>query len=514
MQRRLMHKIRFPRYGHVGRACRLGSVCLTLLLTGCAIQPDPIDAQATAAITATDLSERIDTQEPVTGSIGLYEAMARAVKYNLDHRVEMMQAEVRNRELRLAHYDMLPSVVAGSAHDARDNVNASSSQNIFTGATSLATSTSTERKVNTADITFSWSILDFGLSLVRARQSADEYLIAEETRRKVSHRIIEDVRTAYWRAVSSDRILGKLAKLERRVRGALAASRDIAGDGTTSPITAVTYERELVEIKQTIQELQRDLSVAKSQLAALMNLPPGTPFQLAGSEGGRGRLGLTDDVSAMVAVALGNRAELREIWYKDRINQHELDAALLELLPGLQAFAGANYNSNEFLFNNNWVSWGAKASWNLIKVFQYPAKREVIESNDRLLHERALATAMAIATQVHVSRIRYRMYARELETAHEYLDVQQRLLGLMRAEAAANKISEQTLIREEMNTLVAEVKHDIAYASLENAFANVYAAMGIDLYDFRIADQMSVAELAAGLQQVRLDRSDIELAAN
>ncbi len=173
-----------------------------------------------------------------------------------------------------------------------------------------------------------------------------------------------------------------------------------------------------------------------------------------------------------------------------------------------------NFNSNEFLFNNNWVSWGAKASWNLIRVFQYPAKREVIEANDRLLHERALATAMAIATQVHVSRIRYRLYGRELDTANEYLDVQQRLVRLMRAEASANKISEQTLIREEMNTLVAEVKRDIAHASLENAYANVFAAMGLDLYDFHIADQMPVAELAAELRQVRLDRGDIELASN
>ena len=41
-------------------------------------------------------------------------------------------------------------------------------------------------------------------------------------------------------------------------------------------------------------------------------------------------------------------------------------------------------------------------------------------------------------------------------------------------------ISEQTLIREEMNTLVAEVKYDIAYAGLQNAFGNVYASMGLD----------------------------------
>ena len=427
---------------------------------------------------------------------------------------ELMQAEVRDRELHLAHYEMLPSIVAGSGHDARNNDDASSSQNVFTGAQSLVTSTSTERKIYAADALFSWSILDFGLSYVRARQAADRYLIAEETRRKVAQRIVEDVRTAYWRAVSSDRMIGKLGKLEQRVRGALKSSRNIAGDGTTSPITAVTYERELVEIKRTIQELQRELSIAKSQLAALMNVPPGTSFQLAGAEPGGGALHLSDDVAAMVSVALRNRAELRENWYKERINEHDLDAALLELLPGLEAFAGSNYNSNDFLYNSNWIGWGAKASWNLIRVFQYPAKREVIEANDRLLREQALATAMAIVTQVHVSRIRYRLYDRELATAVEYLSVQRRLLGLMRSEATANKISEQTLIREEMNTLVAEVRRDIAYASLQNSYANVLASMGVDLFDFHVADAMTVSELAAELRQVRFDRQEVELASN
>ena len=491
-----------------------GVAAATLLLAGCAVVPDPLDPMTMSVDTSAALAERIAEQEPITGVVDLAEAMARAIKYNLDHRVEIMQADVRDRELTLAHYDLLPSVVAGSAYDARNNDNASSSQNIFTGATSLATSTSTERKIKTADMAFSWSILDFGLSYVRARQSADTYLIAEETRRKVAQRIIEDVRTAYWRAVSSDRMVGKLAKLEKRVAHALASSRDIAGSGTTSPITAVTYERELVEIKQAIQELQNDLSVAKSQLAALMNVPPGTPFQLAGTEGNVRPVRLDDDVSNLVAVAMSRRSELREIWYKQRINQHDLDAALLELLPGLETFVGNNFNSNDFLFNNNWVGWGAKASWNLIRVFQYPAKREVIEANDSLLHERALATAMAIATQGHVSRIRYRMNNRELATAEEYLDVQQRLVRLMRAEASANKISEQTLIREEMNTLVAEAKRDIAYAAVENAYANILASVGVDIYDYHVVADASVHDLASELRNLRMDLSSVEVASN
>ncbi|CAN0438464.1 unnamed protein product, partial [Phaeothamnion confervicola] len=264
--------------------------------------------------------------------------MARALKYNLDHRVEAMEASVRMKELDLAHFAMLPNAVAGSGYAARNNYNAASSQNVITGQQSLASSTSQEKQILTADVTFSWNVLDFGLSYIRARQAGDKYLIAEEMRRKVVHRLLEDIRTAYWRAISGERLIARLNRLEQRVRSAQRRSRSMSADRQTSPITAVTYERELVEIKRTIQEIQRDLSVAKTQLSSLMNLKPGTSFTLVGGERAGG-LKMKMPVDAMISTALQNRAELRDVWYRQRINEKEYDAAFLELLPGLTAYA-------------------------------------------------------------------------------------------------------------------------------------------------------------------------------
>ncbi len=483
------------------------ALALALALGGCVVAPSSLSDEEISHRAQDNLARITANQEPVERAIDLYEAMARALKYNLDHRVEAMEAALRSRELDLAHFSLLPNVVANSGYAARNNFQASNSVNILTGAQSLATSTSQEKQISTADIAFSWNVLDFGLSYVRARQAADKYLIAEELRRRVINRIVEDVRTAYWRAVSADRLIAKLRSLEGRIQRAQFNSRAIAADRQTSPITAVTYERELVEIKRTIQELQRDLSVARTQLAALINLKPDTRFTLVGARRGGG-LALTMPVREMISTALRNRPELREVWYRQRINERELDAALLELLPGLTPYAGSNYDSNDFLYNNNWVNWGAKVSWNLIRVFQYPAKREVVDAQDRLLDARSLAVTMAVVTQVHVSRIRFHHFRNEVETANEFLGVQTRLLGLMRVEAAADRISEQTLIREEMNTLVAEAKLDIAYASFQNAFAGVYTSMGLDPYRSEIDLAADVKSLAAKLRNIWFERGD------
>ena len=50
----------------------------------------------------------------------------------------------------------------------------------------------------------SWNLLDFGVSYYRARQQADQVLIAEERKRKVVQNILADTRNAYWRALETN----------------------------------------------------------------------------------------------------------------------------------------------------------------------------------------------------------------------------------------------------------------------------------------------------------------------
>ncbi|PPC98826.1 MAG: transporter [Hyphomicrobium sp.] len=479
------------------------------VLAGCAVYPTPLSDQELAIAAEINTGSVVANQEPVAGAVTLYEAMARALKYNLDHRVEEAEAAVRMAELDLSHYSLLPSVVANSGYAGRNKFNASSSFNLDEDRPNFAASTSQDKEIRSTDIGISWNILDFGLSYVRARQDADKVLVQDEMRRKVMHRVVEDVRTAYWRAVSAERLMGRLATLEVETKRALQETRTLYKERETSPITALTYERELVEIKQKIGEIQRDLNTAKAQLAALMNLKPGTDFRLVYDGRKEGSLELRASMDDMIATAVYNRPELREVAYRKRINVHEADAALLELLPGMQLYAGSNYDSNSFLLHSDWTNWGAKASWNLLKVFSYRARRDVIALQDDMLNQRSLAVTMAVMTQVHVSRIRFLHARKELRTAAEYQDVQRRLLDQIQAEAAADRISNQTLIREEMNTLVAEAKFDIAYAQMQNAYANLFSSMGLDPYAWEIDRQQSVKDMTASLKQLWFERGDL-----
>ena len=132
----------------------------------------------------------------------------------------------------------------------------------------------------------------------------------------------------------------------------------------------------------------------------------------------------------------------------------------------------------------------------------------MIAAQDSLLEERGLALTMAIMTQVHVANIRYANATKELVTAREYFDVQTRLVKQMRNEATAERISEQTLIREELNTLVAEVKRDIAFASAQNAIATIFTSVGLDPHASDVSTAMGVSELAHHLRGLWLERGD------
>ena len=67
------------------------------VLAGCSVKPELIGEDEMSSFVSSNAEQLVADQEAVTGSIGLYEAMARALKYNLDHKVEMMNATLAAR---------------------------------------------------------------------------------------------------------------------------------------------------------------------------------------------------------------------------------------------------------------------------------------------------------------------------------------------------------------------------------------------------------------------------------
>ncbi len=142
-------------------------------------------------------------QEPVTGAMDFGEVVARAVRYNLDHRLKIVEQAFAAGEFRLARYDMLPRIVGQSGYAGRTNHSGSTSTSLLTGEQSLEASTSQDRDRITGRLSAVWNVLDFGVAYARAQQSSDQILIARERVRRVLDNVMLDVRNAYWCAVAA-----------------------------------------------------------------------------------------------------------------------------------------------------------------------------------------------------------------------------------------------------------------------------------------------------------------------
>jgi outer membrane protein TolC len=341
-----------------------------------------------------------------------------------------------------------------------------------------------------AQTTATWNILDFGVSYIRARQSGDRALMADEQRRKVIHNIIQDVRTTYWRSVAAERLLGRIEPLLKSTEAALGDARTIEARAIRAPMGELQYQRNLLATLERLRALKRELVGAKTQLAALMNLKPGTEFHVVvPKETAQLKIPtLAASPDDLVDAALYNRPELIQAAYESRISNAESRRILLEMLPGVSITGGGNYDSNKFVTNHMWATYGLNVAWNLLTVFSTPARLDLAEADQKLKEVKHAALSMAVMAQVNVANLRLQQATEEYLTARQQALVDHRIYGQQSAAVEARQIGDLPLIQAAAEDVFAALRRDTAYANLQNAFGAVMVSVGADPLPDKVAD--------------------------
>lgn len=462
------------------RSHKLFSISLlALVVSGCAVTSQPIDRSVSEQRAKSDLQLMYRDQEPLNGALTLHQAMARAVKYNLEARLKIMEEALAKRQLDLASFDMLPRMALSAGYAGRSNVSASSSESVQTGTQSLEPSTSQDRSRRVADLTMVWNVLDFGVSYISAKQQGDQRLIVQERRRKVINTIVQDVRSAYWRAVAAERMLKQIDSLMARVDKAQDNSQKMSEQRVGDPVQALGYQRSLIQATRQLEEQRKALSLAKTELATLINLPLGTDLTLATPDD-YPIPELKVDMARLENEALASRPELREQDYQTRISSAETRKAMLRMLPGLEFSAGGHYDSNSFLVNDKWADLGVKVTWNLFNVLSAPAAIDVAKAGEEVATARRQAMSIAVLAQLYVANANYHEALRQFKTSQQLSSIDSQIVGQLRNRYKAAGLGELDLIQGELNTLQADLRRDLAYADLRNAYGQIFASAGLD----------------------------------
>ena len=447
-------------------------------LNGCTVIPLPFSEAESRLILDADRVRATKDVPPLTGALSLDEAIARALKYNLDHRTRMLQQVLASDQLEAGKFDMLPRLMANAGYISRDNDATRRTFNPATGTVSEIGYVSADRTHTVGDVGLMWNVLDFGASYYTSKQNADQLLIANERRRKAMHTLIQNVRTAYWRALAAQKLSGKLKAAIAQGEAALEDARRVTSERVKSPVESLRYRRLLLENLRLMEGVERELSSALIELASLIGSLPGAKITLVDED--MIPPPLTMPIDAMEMKALMKNADLRESFYSVRIAAAETRKSLLKMLPGVSLDFGYRFDNDSYLINQQWREAGLRVGMNLFNVLSGPSRMRAAEQGENVEQARRMALQMSVLTQVHLARHQYIDSLRQYQRADAIYLVDSEMAQIVQSQEKSNMASRLDSISSNVTYILSAVRRYQAIAKVHETASRVEATLGLE----------------------------------
>jgi len=479
----------------------------TVSLVGCSVVTEPLSVGERQQLMS-DTLNAVHRQKLEGGKISLYEAMARALIFNFDTRLDALEQDITADRLAAGYWNFLPQSVASAGITHRDDVQASNSVSITTGSESLETSSSTESTRQTADLRFTWNILDFGVSYYNLIQTSNQNLIAQERHRRVVRQLLQDVRSAYWRAVAAQRLLGDVSAMLKRVQKAIDTADQVQSSRLQNPLETLSYKRELYDKLLQLRGIRKNLLSSKLELAKLMNIVPSTKYELMVPKAiPRPARDVGASAERLSLIALQSRPEILEAGYNERIAQVEVKKSIARMFPGLELSLSSNFDSNKFLLHQNWNEFGLKVSWNLLNFVRGWDELEISEKQEKVSSLRRQTLGMAVMAQVNIAYLDYDEAVTTYYTINNLADLNEQIEKLQRSQSDARNMGELQLIKVELDSLVSGLRRDEQYANVQNALGRLMYSSGVNIFD-DLPNTRKIEVLAAELEKTETEWID------
>ncbi len=473
-------------------------LAIVTLISACAVKQPRITSDEALEIYNQDQNLLSEGQELLTSPLDLHQSMARAVKYNLEHRVRLIEEAAANLSYELAKNDLLPKLSASYNLTDRNNVNASSSESVITGAQSLEPSTSQESNRNISELKIAWNILDFGINYHSAKQELDRSYIAGASRKKVMLSLLQQVRHSYWKARAMTQVQTQITKLKKQADIALKQLDKVEGEQLRPPIQVLNDKRALLTLLQKLDSLYSQSKSAQIEFSKILNLPPGTELLFADSENVELPV-VSRNIDQFEKLAIQNSPDILSQIYNTRIEHTESRKDMLRMLPGIEFSYGNHYDSNKFLLNNDWREAALRVNWNLLNVFSYNEVKERSMTRNELAIARRQAISAAVITQVHLSWQAFQNTNQSLDYATRLNSIDQRISTLARQAKASQASSGAQSLQRDVQALQSQMSALIAHAEAQGSYGTLLTSLGLNPVPENY-QQLSVTELADTLR--------------
>lgn len=473
---------------------------LSTTVVGCMISPEEIDPNELFSIIESDNLLILESQLAVDGPLSLGDIMARAVLTNLDQKVSNLEEALALGAFELSQYDMLPTAAISSTYYDRNNENASRSISVLTRQETLEASTSQETHHLVSDLRVSWNLLDFGVSYFQAKQEADRFLITGNNRKKAFIDLMQQARSAYWRALAAQRLKVPVRDvLDEAFVAYEEVSQGIEERIYPSMLGAMQTKKELFVLMGELELLESELQQSLILLANFINVPSSTIIVLEEPDDLPELPSLDLSLDQLEMTALMNSSEVTVEAYNARIEQAETRKALLRLLPGLEIGDTSSRDTNDFLFNNDWNEASVRVSWNLLRLV---TTRQTLRGSDlrnELQIQRRLAANMAVVTRLNLALHQYESQLNQMNRARELQDIDTDIAELTRNAVSTDSDSQVNLVKTQAEAITAQLTFLLSYAQVQESFGTVLVSLGLNPLPLNYNTQ-TVEELSSALE--------------
>ncbi len=488
---------------------------LLFLLNGCAPSAGPVDA---ASVLDQVTDDRVQTQtaqlpEKPGEKLKLEDALARAIKYNLDTKVAEMDELIAADDVSLQMLNTLPSVTGKIQRQGRNNAGGSSSFSLLTGMESLQPSISQEQYRNVNQLSAEWNLLDAGINLWRAKSSTDQVMIAQERRRKVYHSVVQDTYTAYWRAAVAQTAIPEINTLLGNIDKQINNIDEQVKQGLVPLGTAQTARTQLLERRMQLTRMRHGMALADVELKTLISYPldQALTLDLENQNPMRAKTlpSIKGKMEEFEKTAFVNRPEVREEILNKRISTRDIKMSLLETIPGIDLLFSYNYDSNKYLVENTWIDGIVGLTATINKIITAPARYSRAKNVDLLADKRRQALVAAVVTQIYVSKARYDSLSYEYAEQDKNSKNADAVLKRAKNYNDAGLMSKAELLNVSIDSSIADINTALAYSDAQDAYGRFITTLGVDLWDADDAG-LGVPDFAHQIRK-NLDSSDIFL---
>lgn len=405
-----------------------------------------------------------------------------AIENNLELAVKNQQVAVQHEVATGQKLQMLPNLLISTEISQRNNGPGSASASLVPNVAPAPPSVSANRHVFRWDATFTWNLIEFGVSYYRYRQEMAKTLISALEYRRQEQNLISNTVQAYWKVVAMSHAIAASNRVGGPA-GQQAQALDNAIQRRIIPaVPGYKDEARLLVLHGSVLDLEKEYYKDLYDLKQRVGVPPSFNLNIYIPAQLPEEVELTHSVEQLAEIALLNRPELYAADSEELIHYDEVRAAVVQMFPGVALFGSEFYDSNTFLVNNNWLIAGIRAGWGLLSIPQRIQEADLAKARAKQSRITRMNASIGVLSQVYLSWILYRNALEDYRNTLQQNSVYEKMIEGARLQRKVGKINDVALLSFESDALENRVRTLRLFGALQEALEQLNNAIGMPLF--------------------------------